>query len=80
LRLCRGAKVKERLFRSFAFRTSVVQEDLDCGLKAASRGAVNRIIRYCRTNETSECLANLRRGGLCGGDVALPPFHLLISL
>jgi hypothetical protein len=54
LRLCRGAKVKEGLFRSFAFRTSVLREYRGCGPKAAFPGAVNQISRYFRTNETSE--------------------------
>jgi hypothetical protein len=54
LRLCRRVKVKEGLFRSFAFRTSVLREHRGCGLKAAFPGAVNQINRYFRTNETSE--------------------------
>jgi hypothetical protein len=49
LRLCRRVKVKEGLFRGFAFRTSVLREYRGCGLKAAFPGAVNQISRYFRT-------------------------------
>jgi hypothetical protein len=49
LRLCRGAKVNEGLFRSLTFRASVLREYRGCGPKAAFPGAVNQISRYFRT-------------------------------
>jgi hypothetical protein len=65
---CRGAKGTERLFQRFKHWASDSREDL-AAVSAVAGERLNQISRYRETNETSECLANLMRGGSSGGDV-----------